>query len=256
MNKRLVVLVAVLLVYVLVACSFAQLLPQREARITSTPTRTPKPTFTATTIPTRTLTPSPTPLPSNTPTNTPMATNTPLFTNTPLPTDTPAATLTATNTALPPPTAIPMATPKPTRKPAPKPAKTPTPQPTKPPVLPFTAAIVRGYTQCGGYRGVTGFVRHANGSPYPGVAIGVWGDVWQGRVAVSEASGKFELSLSDVPVGKYKVAAVRLETCGQRDGLPTAVDCKRVSNVVEVTTTDKCEGAGANQVTEVKFTGP
>lgn len=97
---------------------------------------------------------------------------------------------------------------------------------------------------------------HASGAPYPGVAVGVWSDAWQGRVSVSEGDGKFELPLSDVPPGTFRVAVVRLETCGQRDGLPTAVDCQRRSNEVPVTTTEDCTGADANQVTEVDFRGP
>jgi len=250
MKKRLLIAAAILIAWVIVACSFSQLSAQRQARITATPTRTPKPTFTASATPTRTLTPSPTPLPTNTPTNTPIATDTPL------PTDTPPPTLTATNTPLPAPTAVPTATRRPTARPTARPARTATPKPTKPPAPSFQLDIVRGSTQCSGYRAVTGFVKHANGSPYPGVAIGVWNDAWQGRVAVSEASGKFDLNLTDVAVGKFKVAAVRLETCGQADGQPTASNCKLISNVREVTTTEKCEGAGANQVTEVKVTGP
>lgn len=97
---------------------------------------------------------------------------------------------------------------------------------------------------------------HANGAPYPGVAVGVWSDAWQGRVSVSEDSGKYELSLSDVPAGTFQIAVVRLETCSQRDGLPTAVDCQRVSAVIRVATTDNCTGTDANQVTEVDFRGP
>ena len=104
---------------------------------------------------------------------------------------------------------------------------------------------------------MTGFVWHANGAPYPGVAVGVWSDAWTGRVSVTEADGKFELTLSDLPRGTFKVAAVKLETCGLRDGQPTASDCQVISNVVgNVVTTQHCEGAGANQVTEVEFRGP
>jgi hypothetical protein len=99
-------------------------------------------------------------------------------------------------------------------------------------------------------------VKHANGSGYADVAVGVWGDVWEGAVTVSEADGKYELPLSNVPVGKYKVAVVRLETCGQRDGRPTANTCQLRSKPVGITTTDNCTGTGANQVSEVNFSGP
>ncbi len=69
----------------------------------------------------------------------------------------------------------------------------------------------------------------------------------------SEADGKYDLPLTDVPFGKYHVAVVRLETCSQRDGLPTAVDCQRLSAPVEVTVTEDCN---VNRVTEVDFIGP
>ena len=95
---------------------------------------------------------------------------------------------------------------------------------------------------------------HANGAPYPGVAIGVWSDAWQGRVGISEADGKYEVPLSDLPPGHFKVAVVKLETCTQRDGQPTAIDCQRLSNVVTgVTVTEHCE---VNRVTEIEFVGP
>jgi hypothetical protein len=250
MNKRLVAVGAILLILSLVACSLTQLRTEQQASVTSTPTRTPKPTFTPTDTATTTLTPSPSPRPSDTPTRTPVPTNTPL------PTDTPPPSLTPTITDTPRPTNTPTATRRPTPRPTRRPTRVPTPAPTKPPPPPFTGTIVRGDTNCGGYRGVTGFVTHANGAPYPGVAVGVWSDAWQGRVSVSEDSGKYELSLSDVPVGTFRVAVVRLETCGQRDGLPTAVDCQRISDVIRVATTDNCTGAGANQVTLVDFKGP
>lgn len=112
---------------------------------------------------------------------------------------------------------------------------------------------MRGYPHCGGLAAVTGHVRHASGDPYGGVTVGVWSDAWQGRVYTSETDGKYDLLLTDVPFGKYHVAVVRLETCGQRDGVPTAVDCQRRSNVVDVTVTEDCN---VNRVTEVDFTGP
>lgn len=246
MNKRLAILAAILLIWVLLACSISQLRPERQAGASPTPTRTPKPTFTATATATHTLTPSPTPSPSNTPTNTPIATNTPL------PTDTPLPTLTATNTATP----LPTNTPRPTSRPVRRPTAVPTPRATKPPPLPFSGTIVRGYVHCGGYRGVTGTVKHGNGSPYPDVAVGVWSDLWLGQVTVSEASGKYEVALTNLPPGKFKVAVVKLETCAQSVSGPTAVDCQRLSNVVEVTASENCTGVGANQVTEVEFRGP
>jgi hypothetical protein len=104
---------------------------------------------------------------------------------------------------------------------------------------------------------VTGFVLHSNGDPYAGAAIGVWSDAWAGNVSLSEANGKFDVSLTALPAGTYRVAVVKPDTCSQQDGRPTANDCQFLSNIIEnVTITDNCEGEGANQVTEVEFTGP
>ena len=260
MRKRLIVLIVVVVVWAGVVFALSHILPEKQARVTALPlldTRTPQPTFTATDTATPTLVPSATPTPTNTPTPTPVPTNTPIPTNTPLPSDTPSPTLTPTITDTPLPTNTPTATVKPTTRPTRPPTKTPVPKPTNTPPPPFTGKIVRGYTNCGGYRGITGLVKHANGAPYGGVAVGVWSNDWDGRVSVSEASGKFELSLSDLPPGTFNVAAVKLETCTLRDGLPTARDCQRVSNAVtNVTTSENCTGAGANQVTEIEFVGP
>jgi len=260
MKKRLIVLAAVVLVWAGVACSLSQLGPEKQGRTTLLPpvaTRTPKPTFTATATWTPTLAPTNTPTPTSTSTPTPLPTNTLPPTNTPPPTDTPVSTATPTLiptlTDTPPPTHTPTATVKPTPKPKPSPTKTPTPKPTNTPPPPFTGKIVRGHPHCGGYAGVTGLTKHANGAGYPGVAVGVWGGAWGGRVSISEADGKYEVPLSDLPPGHYFVAVVRLETCGQRDGQPTAIDCQRLSNVLEVTVTEFCE---VNRVTEVDFTGP
>lgn len=244
MKTRLIVLVAIVLTWAIAACSLSEFIPQQQARITSTPTRTPRPTFTATATPTRTLTPSPTPTVTDTPTSTPFPTDTPLPTDTPTTTSTSSPT--ATGTATKPPT------PRPTRKPT----VAPTPKPTLTPPPPFTGKVVRGFANCS-WAGVEGVVKHASGDPYPGVAVGVWTDIWGGRVALSEPSGKFSLTLSDVPPGTFNVAVVRLETCGQRDGLPTASDCRIISNVLaNVVVTEKCSGTGANQVTVLEFTGP
>jgi hypothetical protein len=103
---------------------------------------------------------------------------------------------------------------------------------------------------------VTGQVKHGNGTPYPGVAVGVWSDTWAGTVDVSKADGKYDIPLSNLPAGKFRVAVVRLETCQQRDGLATAEDCQRLSLPIEVTKTEQCTGAGASTVSRVDFTGP
>lgn len=101
---------------------------------------------------------------------------------------------------------------------------------------------------------MTGQVLHANGAPYPGVAVGVWSDAWDGRVSISELNGKYEVPLSDLPPGHYKVAVVKLETCTMRGDDPTARDCQRLSNVITgVTVTEDCN---VNRVTEIEFRGP
>mgnify|MGYP001049925150 CR=1 FL=1 len=103
---------------------------------------------------------------------------------------------------------------------------------------------------------MTGAVVHSNGTAYGGVAIGVWSAEWRGAVTTSEPNGKFEIPLNNVPPGSFHVAVVKLETCGHRDGDPTARDCERLSNVVDMVTTAHCQGDGAVQVTEMDFVGP
>jgi hypothetical protein len=248
MRKRLIVLAAILASLVIVACSVSDLVPRREASITATPTRTPKPTFTATVTPTHTLTPSPTPTPTDTPTATPIPTDTPP------PTDTPTLTPTPTETQTPAPSATPTATTRATPRP---PTRTPVPKPTNTPAPPFTGQIVGGARHCSGYTAVTGHIKHANGSAYPGTTVGVWSDAWVGAVSgPSEADGKYDVTLGGIPPGKFYVAVVRLGTCSVQDGVPTAINCQRLSNVIVVYTTEHCEGTDANQVPEVDFTGP
>lgn len=256
MNKRLIVLAAVVLIWAGTACSLSQLAPDQEARTTVVAplaTRTSQPTFTATATATQTDVPSPTPTPTSTPSPTPPPTNTQPPTQTPPPTNTPPPTQTPTVTNTPLPTNTPTATVKPTQRPTRRPTNTPVPRPTNTPPPPFSGSIVRGHPHCGGYAGVTGQIKHANGAGYPGVSVGAWGAEWGGRIGISEADGKYEIPLSDLPPGHYFVAVVRLETCGQRDGQPTAIDCQRLSNVLEVTVTEFCE---VNRVTEVDFNGP
>ena len=236
--------IALVLLWALVACSLTQLIPGREARVTATPTRTLNPTFTPTSTATLTPLPSFTPTPSNTPTDTP------------LPSDTPTITPIPSDTATPLPTAIPSATARPTSRPTSRPTNTPVPKPTKTPAPAFTGKIVRGIVRCDGYAAVTGHVKHSGGTAFAGVAVGVWSDLWAGAVSVSQADGKYDVNLTNLPAGTYQVAVVKLETCQQRDGLPTAVDCQRLSLPLGVTKTENCTGSGANQVSEVDFTGP
>ncbi len=243
-KMRLILMIAVALGWLVLACSASDLVPQRGASITATPSRTPKPTFTATATATPTLMPSLTPTPSNTPTNTPPPTDTPL------PSDTPTVTLTPTVTSTPPPTVPPTAT---RRPPAPRPTNTRVPVPTNTPAPAFRVAIVTGRPDCTGFAAVTGTVKHSNGSPYPGVAVGVWSPTWVGAVGISKADGKFDVLLSGLPFGEYEVAVVKPDTCAQQDGVTTAIECQRLSNITEVSVTENCR---LNRVTELSVTGP
>jgi hypothetical protein len=99
-------------------------------------------------------------------------------------------------------------------------------------------------------------VTHANKDPYGDVAVGVWSDEWPGSVARSEPSGKYSLPVRNVALGRFYVAVVQWETCGQRGEVRTAVDCQHVSNRVEFTITDHCKGPGASNSTKVDFVGP
>jgi hypothetical protein len=247
MRKQVYILAAILVAWAFAAVLFSDVSNLRLARVTATPTRTPRATYTVTATPTITLVPSATPTPSNTPTFTPV------------PSDTPLPTATAT------PTLAPTDTPSPTREatatrraapPAPvRPTNTPRPRPTSTPAPPFTGRIINGYANCN-YAGVTGLVKGANGQALGGVAVGVWAGAWEGRVSVSEPNGKFDLELTGIQPGTFQVVVVRLETCSQQDGRPTAKNCKFLSNIVNVSTTANCQGEGANQVTEVEFVGP
>jgi hypothetical protein len=98
------------------------------ARVTPTPTKTPRPIFTATMTPTE----------SPAPTDTPVPTNTPIPTDTPVPpTDTPVSEATPTDTPVPAPTdAPPTETPIPTDTPVPAPTNTSAPKPTNTPASP------------------------------------------------------------------------------------------------------------------------
>ena len=250
MKTRLVILAAVIIVWIVAAVLLTQFGPQREADPIAAATRTPKPTFTATAKATSTNTASPTPTPTQTPTSTPTATDTPEQTDTPAPTNTP------TNTATPLPTSTPTSAPTSTPRPTSLPTKVPTPAPTSTPALPFTGSVVGGSPNCG-TMGVWGYVKTDSGAPYPAVNIGVWSDAWEGRLsAPSEADGKYSVLLSDVPAGVYRVAVVDADTCGTRDGVPTAKDCNRLSEPVEVTLYDiyECENEGTVQWSEVLFT--
>lgn len=251
MKTRLTILLSILVAWGVVAILVANLWPLPEARLAAAPTRTPQATFTTTATATITLTPSPTPTATPTPTVTPVPTDTPLptATETALPAPSPNETLS--------PTTVPTATLRPVPRTTAQPTKRPQPKPTRTPAPPFVGQIVGGHTHCGGYAGVTGVVKHANDDPYSGVAVGVWSDTWEGRVSLSEDSGKFEVPLGDIPPGAFRAAVVKLASCSQMGGRTTAKDCQFLSNVIRnITVSQQCEGSGANQVTEIEFSGP
>ena len=97
---------------------------------------------------------------------------------------------------------------------------------------------------------------HANGAAFPGIAVGVWSDTWVGSVAQSEASGKYEVSLTGLPDGNYKVAVVKWETCTEQEGRRTAHKCQLRSEVLTIFNNQDCNAANASQVTQIDFIGP
>jgi hypothetical protein len=251
MKTRLIIVAAIVLIWIFLAVSISLIWPRQGADEIAAATRTPMPTFTATATPTDTSTPSPTPTPTHTPTSTPTFTNTPPATDTPVPTDTP------TSTATPPPTDTPTAAPTSPPQPTSPPPKPPTPKPTSTPALPFAGTVVGNWPNCG-TKGVWGFVKTANGSPYPGVRVGVWSDAWAGRVSgPSEADGKYTVLLNDVPAGAFKVAVVNADTCGTYAGFLTADRCDHLSKPIEVTLNEiyECENEGTVQWSQVDYTG-
>ena len=137
-----------------------------------------------------------------------------------------------------------------TRKPAATRTKTPTPRPTNTPTPPFRGSYVHGWARCD-MAAVTGSVYHANKSPYPGVAVGVWSNLWDGEVSIAKEDGKFDVLLTGKPPGIYYVAVVEAGTC--QTG---ARGCQLRSNVLNAAVTEHCSGSGANQVSEVRFDGP
>jgi hypothetical protein len=256
-KSRLIVLIGIAMICMTLACSLSQPGLLKEARVSPTPTRTPRPTYTTTPTQMPTPTFSATPIPSPTPTAspTPLPTNTPL--PSPLPTETLPPTPDVTSTQTPVPTPLGTATPtvRPTRSPTRRPTNTPVPQPTNTPPPPFTGNVVIGYANCS-WNGVEGVVSHAGGGGYGDVAVGVWSDEWWGSVTTTEPSGKFSLPLRNVPLGTFWVAVVQWETCGQHGDSRSAVECNRLSNRVEITITEHCKGPGASNSAVIEFTGP
>ena len=255
MKTRLIILAVICIIWILAAAAFTQFERQDPVTGVAAVTRTPKPTFTATATPTRTARPSSTPTAKDMPT--PTATQT----NTPPPTATP--TQTPTNTATLEPTSMPTAEPTATRKPTPLPTTAPpgptdTPAPTNTPAPPFSGTVVDRTKNCG-TKGVWGYVEHENGTPYPGIRVGVWSDGWAGRLSTpAEADGKYTLVLNDLPAGEFKVVVVEPDTCSTEGGELAAAHCDHLSEPITVALNEvwECETEGTVQWVEVLYTGP
>jgi hypothetical protein len=173
-NRMLSLVVAIVAIAGMLACSTGSLLSRKGP--TATPTKTPKPTFTATSTPTQTPLPTNTPLPTDTPTPTPLPTNTPIVmtaTFTPTPTETPVP---PTNTPKPKPKPKPRPTATPTKKPAP--ANTPKPQ------YAWNGQVSNTFVNCGITR-LFGFTLASNGALAGDIWVHYWADGWNGAWAKS-----------------------------------------------------------------------
>jgi hypothetical protein len=250
MKKRIVIVVVALVAIIgLMACSAGTLISRTEP--TATPTKTPKPTFTITPTPTNTPIPTDTPTPTATFTPTPEATNTPIVY-----TATPTVPPTATDTPMPTATNTPRPTQRPTRRPTARPTQPPPPTNTPAPQFPFRGTITGGTPNCG-TTGVKGKVKTAAGANMAGVTVAVWTDGWEGAVSnPSGHGGNWDMLIGPGRIpGTWYAAVVKAETCQPKAGGGgwTAEGCEHQSNIVTVTTTANCEGEGAVQWPEVEF---
>jgi hypothetical protein len=222
MRKRVVILlVAITLIALMIACSTGSLLA-RKPEATTTPTKTPKPTFTAT------LAPTATPIPTNTPIPTPTPTFTPLPTDTPVPTDTPTPEPTLTNTPKP--------TRRPTAKPTAKPTNKPAPTNTQAPQFAFSKVDQINYPNCGS-TGIHVKFLTRSGSAFGGMQFAVYaGGTCVGLSGwANEGSGEtdFILSPNGPRAGNWEVQAVETDSGGTSCSAITAVKSARIA----VTTT-------------------
>jgi len=235
MKNRLVILVvAMILIAGLLACSADSLISRTEP--TATPTKTPKPTFTATLTPTNTPVPTDTPLPTSTWTPTPLATNTPVV-------------YTATPTSVPTDTPVPTNTPRPptnTPRPRPRATSTPTPrpQPTNPPAPQFAwnGQVDFSLDNCGLTR-VFGFTLDRSGGLAGDIWVRYWADGWQGDWAKSQwtdfgagTSWKGDEGNWDGTIDTMARDGV-WHTCVVPEDGSTAC----ISNIVDAATSSNCE---------------
>lgn len=169
------------------------------------------------------------------------------------------ATATATATATRRPTFTPSPTPTydPFATPTPGGAPVATSAPSKPVAAPagtaqasvFSGVVSDGLADCSS-TGVFGFVRDREQQNIQDAFIRVWADDWRGRWAQSQAETfgdgdrNYEIRVDDkVTAGSFHVALVK------------DIDSEEsVSPVIDVITTDSCEGTGAVQWARVDFT--
>ena len=247
-NRILIVVVALIAIAGLLACSTGSLLSRTEP--TATPTKTPKPTFTVTLTPTNTPIPTDTPLPTPTHTPTPDATNTPIVwtatpTDTPPPTDTPLPTVPPTNT--PRPTARPTNRPPPTATPRPQPTNTPAPQ------FAWNGSVTFTAVNCGLTR-LFGHTLLKAGGLAGDVWVHYWTEGWAGAWARSSHTefgtetpwkgdeGNWDGLIDGHPVdGLWRICVVDQQN---------STNC--ISNIVNAATAADCH-SGSPQVIHITF---
>jgi hypothetical protein len=109
---------------------------------------------------------------------------------------------------------------------------------------------VGSFPNCG-TTGVFGFVRDQNRQNMKDVYVRIWTDNWKGIWAASSGSSfgnnkdrNYEVKVADgVVAGNWHVAVVKGKDSE-----------KAISPVVDVTSSQNCEGSGAVQWTKVDFT--
>ena len=234
-SNAVVFVITCLVLAAVLGCSVGSRIVSGPVPPTPTPTATRRPTFTPTG------------------TNTPTPPSTPTFTPTPVPTQTP--TEPATDTPVPKP---PTPTPPPQQEappPPPPPTDTPIPAPPAPtdtpaPTTPFVGSVVTGFPNCGS-TGVFGYVKDTGGNNVDGAHIRVWTDTWDGVWGKSRGDSfgidgdrNFEVKIADAVVANtWHVAIVNGEE-----------STETLSPVIDITSSQHCEGDGAVQWTKIDFT--
>jgi hypothetical protein len=240
-NSTVIFVVSGLVMLTLLGCSVGRAIVKGPQAPTGTATATHRATFTATI--------SPTPRPTATPTATSKATV--------------AASPTLTAAAPAESATVARVRPQPAQPPAPTAPEVPAVAAPVPPAAataapaapvgqantPFAGAIVGSFPNCG-TTGVFGFVRDTQQTFVTDVHIRIWTDTWKGVWVKSggnpgkDADRNYEAKIADqIVAGSWHVAVVK------------ATDSTEVlSPIVEVTSSQNCEGNGAVQWTKVDFT--